>query len=56
MKRLSAKTRVLVADGAHALVLRNDGDAQSPNLRLVRADEQGNPATRDQGADKPTRD
>ena len=55
MKRLSAKTRVLVADGAHALVLRNDGDAQSPNLRLVRAYEQDNPATRDQGADKPTR-
>jgi protein required for attachment to host cells len=55
MKRLSAKTRVLVADGVHALVLRNDGDAQSPNLRLVRAYEQDNPATRDQGADKPTR-
>ena len=55
MKRLSNKSRVLVADGAHALVLRNDGDALSPNLKLVRAYEQDNPATRDQGADKPTR-
>ena len=55
MKRLSNKARVLVADGAHALVLRNDGDAVSPNLKLVRAYEQDNPATRNQGTDKPTR-
>ncbi len=55
MKRLSNNTRILVADGAHALVLRNDGDAQSPNLKLVRAYEQDNPATRDQGSDRPGR-
>lgn len=55
MKRLTNKTRVLIADGAHALVLRNDGDAQSPNLKLVRAYEQDNPATRAQGTDKPGR-
>jgi protein required for attachment to host cells len=55
MKRLSNKTRILVADGAHALVLRNDGDAAFPNLKLVRAYEQDNPATRDQGSDRPGR-
>ncbi len=55
MKRLSNKVRILVADGAHALVLSNEGDAASPNLKLVRAYEQDNPATRDQGVDKPTR-
>ena len=43
MKRLTNKTRVLIADGGHALVLRNDGDAQSPNLKLVRAYEQDMP-------------
>ena len=47
--------RVLVADGAYALVLRNDGDGVFPNLRLERAYEQDNPATRDQGSDKPGR-
>ncbi|MGB9141928.1 MAG: host attachment family protein [Aestuariivirga sp.] len=55
MKRLSNKFRVLVADGAHALVLSNEGDAQSPNLKLVRAYAQDNPPSRDQGTDKPTR-
>lgn len=52
MKHLSEDTRVLVADGAYALVLRNDGDGVFPNLRLERAYEQDNPATRDQGSDK----
>jgi len=55
MKYLSEDTRVLVADGAYALVLRNDGDGVFPNLRLERAYEQDNPATRDQGTDKPGR-
>ncbi len=55
MKHLSEHTRVLVADGAHAMVLRNDGDGAFPNLRLERAYEQDNPATRDQGSDKPGR-
>ena len=31
MKHLSEDTRVLVADGAYALVLRNDGDGVFPN-------------------------
>jgi protein required for attachment to host cells len=55
MKYLSEDTRVLVADGAYALVLRNDGDGLFPNLRLERAYEQENPATSDQGTDKPGR-
>jgi len=55
MKYQSEDTRVLVADGAYALVLRNDGDGVFPNLRLERAYEQDNPATRDQGTDKPGR-
>ena len=32
MKHLLEDTRVLVADGAYALVLRNDGDGMFPNL------------------------
>ena len=55
MRHLLEDTRVLVADGAYALVLRNDGDGMFPNLRLERAYEQDNPATRDQGTDKPGR-
>ena len=55
MKYLTEDTRVLVADGAYALVLRNDGDGLFPNLRLERAYEQDNPATREQGTDKPGR-
>ena len=55
MKRLHNKVRVLVADGARALVLRNEGDAVSPNLKLVRSYGQDNPPTHEQGADKPGR-
>jgi len=55
MKRLTNGTRVLVADGAHALVFRNDGDAQAPNLKLVKSYGQGNPPTRELGTDKPGR-
>src|SRR5438132_1054534 len=55
IKRSSNKSWVLVADGARALVLRNDGDAEYPNLKLVRTYGQENPATRKQGTDKPGR-
>ena len=55
MKHLTGDTRVLVADGAQALVLRNDGDGAFPNLRLERSYGQDNPATREQGSDKPGR-
>ena len=55
MNRLHNKARVLIADGARALVLRNDGDAASLNLKLVKSYGQDNPPTHEQGADKPGR-
>ena len=55
MNRLHNNARVLIADGARALVLRNDGDAISPNLKLVKSYGQDNPPTHQQGADKPGR-
>ena len=55
MKRLHNKVRVLVADGGRALILHNEGDAESPNLKLVRSYGQDNPPTREQGAERPGR-
>jgi len=55
MKRLFPGTRVLVADGAKAMVFRNAGDAQAPNLKLQKSYSQDNPPSRDQGSDKPGR-
>jgi protein required for attachment to host cells len=46
---------VIVADGEKALFLRNQGDTQCPNLQVVQEMEQENPATRDQGSDRPGR-
>lgn len=46
---------VLVADGEKALFLRNEGDAQYPNLQVVRKVEEDNPPTREQGTDAPGR-
>ena len=42
---------VLVADGRKMLFLRNEGDAEFPNLVVEKAQEQSNPATRDQATD-----
>lgn len=42
---------VLVADGRKMLFLRNAGDAEFPNLTVEHAEEQDNPATRDQATD-----
>ena len=44
---------VIVADGEKALFLRNKGDNKFPNLEVVQEMEQENPATREQGTDKP---
>ncbi|MEX3015369.1 host attachment family protein [Gymnodinialimonas hymeniacidonis] len=52
---LTTGTWVLVADGEKALFLRNDGDADDPNLSVFREEEQDNPPTRAQGTDKPGR-
>ena len=46
---------IVVADGEKALFLQNDGDAQYPNLQVVQEMEQENPATREQGRDRPGR-
>lgn len=42
---------VLVADGRKMLFLRNEGDSEFPNLIVETAQEQDNPATRDQATD-----
>lgn len=42
---------VLVADGRKMLFLRNEGDNEFPNLVVEEAQEQENPATRDQATD-----
>jgi protein required for attachment to host cells len=44
---------VLVADGRKSLLLRNEGDAEFPNLKTVSAREDDNPADRDQKSDAP---
>lgn len=46
---------VMVGDGEKALFFRNEGDAQYPNLEVVDVLEQENPASRDQGTDRPGR-
>ncbi|KZM50470.1 host attachment family protein [Labrenzia sp. OB1] len=46
---------VVVADGAKALFLRNEGDEKFPNLEIFKKEEQDNPANRYQAADRPGR-
>jgi len=55
MKHLVNGIRVIVADGSHIRVLRNEGDASQPKLALVRAYDQDNPPTHEQGTQKPNR-
>lgn len=43
---------VLIADGEKALFLRNEGDAKAPNLEVERKEEQDNPPTREQAANR----
>lgn len=50
--QLSHNTVVLVADGRKMLFLRNEGDAEYPNLKVEHAEEQDNPADRDQTTDR----
>lgn len=49
--QLSHNTVVLVADGRKMLFLRNEGDGLHPNLKVEHAEEQNNPADRDQKTD-----
>ncbi|WP_315831001.1 host attachment family protein [Bradyrhizobium prioriisuperbiae] len=46
---------VLVGDGQKALFLRNKGNAHQVQLAVERILEQDNPATREQGTDRPGR-
>jgi protein required for attachment to host cells len=48
-------TLVVVGDGRKALFLRNTGGAGHPELVTESVMEQNNPATRDQGTDRPGR-
>jgi protein required for attachment to host cells len=49
--RVSHNSFVLVADGRKMLFFRNEGDATNLNLTVVHAEEQKNPADRDQKTD-----
>ena len=55
MKKLARHTRVLVTDGARAIVLRNEGDAAHPDLKTVRAYAQENLPSHEIGSHKPFR-
>jgi protein required for attachment to host cells len=46
---------VFVGDGRKALFLRNAGDEKFPNLKTEQVFVDQNPATRDQGSDRPGR-
>jgi protein required for attachment to host cells len=48
-------TLVLVADGAQALVFRNEGDAKYPVLETLSHARHDNPASHEQGSDTPGR-
>lgn len=49
--RVPHKSLVVVADGRKMLFFRNEGDATKLNLTVVHAEEQDNPADRDQKTD-----
>ena len=52
---VSHNSLILVGDGQKALFLRNRGNAQRLDLVVERILEQDNPATREQGSDRPGR-
>lgn len=52
---LPAQALILVGDGRKALFLRNLGTATEPRLGVETSFAQENPATRDQGSDRPGR-
>lgn len=54
--RIEHEAWILVADGRRALLLRNEGDALYPNLKVETVLEDApNPPTREHGSDKPGR-
>lgn len=55
MFRIPHAALVFVGDGRKALFLRNVGDALSPSMEVEKVFEDVNPATRQQGSDRPGR-
>ncbi|NUH64743.1 host attachment protein [Sulfitobacter sp. S0837] len=55
MTKLSQDTWVLIADGEKALFLQNHTDGEDPYLQVVRKEEQENPPTGEQAANRPGR-
>lgn len=53
--KIANGTWILVGDGRRAMVLRNDGLAETPNLHCIASRETTNPPTREQGTDAPGR-
>ena len=53
MLKIPHNAMVFVGDGRKALFLRNDGDAITPKLRTEKVFEDENPATHEQGRDRP---
>jgi protein required for attachment to host cells len=53
--KIETGTWVLIADGEKYLLLRNTGDAELLDLRVLDHVEQENAQTRDQGTDRPGR-
>ncbi|NDV00134.1 host attachment protein [Pseudoroseicyclus tamaricis] len=53
--KLTHDIYVMVADGEKALLFRNEGDEEHPNLQVVREFHEENPPTREQGTDRPGR-
>jgi protein required for attachment to host cells len=52
---ISHNALILIGDGQKALFLRNKGTPQQLNLQVEHVLEQDNPATREQGTDRPGR-
>ncbi|WP_417599925.1 host attachment family protein [Pararhodobacter oceanensis] len=55
MGKLDTGAWVLVADSEKALLLVNEGDRKAMHLQLMQKDEQDNPPSREQGANRPGR-
>ncbi|MCB1341724.1 MAG: host attachment protein [Pseudooceanicola sp.] len=55
MAELSEGTWIVVTDSEKALFLRNLTDHANPNFEVVAKDEQENPPSREQGANRPGR-
>src|SRR5688572_14690157 len=53
--RVPHNSYVMVADGRKMLFFRNDGDADLPNLQVIKVEEKENPYNRDQMSDAPRR-